>query len=153
MNELIKRMAAKHFAAVEELTLEQFEDALLGAIKSGDFMRHVEPSRGLQGLSYIPYREKMELKQEIERLKEIEWMYAEACSLVDQGKDIRKMEVPEILYRAEKELSQMNIPTLVWYHIKTDQIFTLIDLDRVFYCLYGDTSHGAWEDFILLGEL
>lgn len=32
------------------------------------------------------------------------WLYAEACAYMDQGKDIREIEVPEIIERACQEL-------------------------------------------------
>jgi len=34
------------------------------------------------------------------------WMYAEACSCMDMGLDIRKMEVPEIFERMKEELGE-----------------------------------------------
>lgn len=36
------------------------------------------------------------------------WFYAEACSLLDQGKDIRKENFPTMLERMEKDLSNEN---------------------------------------------
>lgn len=73
INDIIKEITLKHLAKVEELTKEQFEDALLGAIKSGDFVRCIQqdynPFKTMQGLSYIPYREKLELEARITKLQ------------------------------------------------------------------------------------
>lgn len=50
------------------------------------------------------------LEQEVERLERekalaIGWMYAEACTSLDKGEDIRQVEFPEIVDRLEKELA------------------------------------------------
>lgn len=54
----------EHAKKVEELTMEQFEDALLGAIKSGDFIRcvsRVDLHNMKQGVSYLLYKAKHDL--------------------------------------------------------------------------------------------
>tara|TARA_R100000951_G_scaffold101420_1_gene92932 strand:+ start:21903 stop:22262 length:360 start_codon:yes stop_codon:yes gene_type:complete len=74
VDKLIKELSKKHFEKVEELTVEQFEEALLGAIKSGDFIRcveHIMPDlHHAQGVIYVPYAQKMHLQARIKELEE-----------------------------------------------------------------------------------
>ena len=51
------------------------------------------------------YNELEELLKKV-RLQAIGWTWAEACCQLDDGKDPRKYEVPELLPRAEKDLTQ-----------------------------------------------
>lgn len=80
MDDIIKRIAKKHAEKVEEITVEQFEVCLLEAIRSGDFMRHVQnvhlhldkdgklTNDSRYAMTYVPYREKLELQ--LERLND-----------------------------------------------------------------------------------
>ena len=80
LNEHIKNIADKHAEKLEELTRDQFEECLLEAINSGDFMRHVQRSdiniskegsitnNSRYGMTYVPYREKVRLEKKIEEL-------------------------------------------------------------------------------------
>lgn len=74
IDKTIKEIARKHAGLVEQLTIEQFEDALVGAILSGDFVRCVQNDGGIslaQGMTYIPFRGNSELIAENARLKRI----------------------------------------------------------------------------------
>jgi len=73
VGKLIKELSKKHFEKIEELTVEQFENALLEAIKSGDFIRCVEhcvPNLyHAQGVIYVPFAQKLQLKARIDELE------------------------------------------------------------------------------------
>ena len=66
LSKLAEIMTEKHYEEVDTLTKKQFEDALIGAIKSGDFVNCISAgASGLaQGMIYIPYREKAQLLAE-----------------------------------------------------------------------------------------
>ena len=91
-NLLMEQVYNDYKVAESLLTLDQFKDALVGAIKSGDFLIHcmqdglrpeivpelsLEKTKegmslslvGYQGLSYIPYRNKRKLENKIEKLE------------------------------------------------------------------------------------
>ena len=73
VDKLLRELSKKHLEKIEELTVKQFEDALLGAIKSGDFIRCVEHcmpnSHHAQGVIYVPFAQKLSLQA---RIKELE---------------------------------------------------------------------------------
>jgi hypothetical protein len=81
IDEIIKSISEKYHKDVEEITIVQFEDALLGAIKSGDFLSHIQnvhieidksgrfSKEERRAMTYIPYREKCEMQEEICRLR------------------------------------------------------------------------------------
>lgn len=48
---------------------------------------------------------KLELYIEGVRMEAIGWAYSYACDALDKGKEIRTMEVPEIIERARKDLA------------------------------------------------
>ncbi len=48
---------------------------------------------------------KLEQYVEKERAEAIGWTYAEACTLADGGRDIRRVEVPSILSKAYQDLN------------------------------------------------
>lgn len=78
LKELGNKIHKEYLEKLESLSLEQFEDALIGAIKSGDFMLYVDKSYLInnnenticqkQGLSYLPNRKVIQLKSQIEYL-------------------------------------------------------------------------------------
>jgi hypothetical protein len=71
MNEYVKQLVDKYHKEVEALTKEQFEDALHGAIISGDFVRHVQGDPvQKQGMTYIPFREREHSKMRYEMLEQ-----------------------------------------------------------------------------------
>jgi hypothetical protein len=71
-DEFLKDVIRRHQIAVEQLTEQQFVEALKQAIASGDFQRHVriddirEPA---QSVVYVPYRDIEALKTELANLK------------------------------------------------------------------------------------
>lgn len=81
IDDIIRSIAEKYHKDIEEITIMQFEDALLGAIKSGDFLSHVQnvhieidksgrlSKEERRAMTYIPYRDKCELQEEINRLR------------------------------------------------------------------------------------
>ena len=54
------------------------------------------------------YNELEELLKKV-RLQAIGWTWAEACCQLDDGKDPRKYEVPELLPRAERDLTTKSV--------------------------------------------
>ena len=102
LNEHIKKLATKHAEKIEELTKDQFEECLLEAIESGDFMRHVQrcdikitkegeiTENSRYGMSYIPYREKVRLEKKIEELS-YEIYYLKRYGNTDFLKRINRM--------------------------------------------------------------
>lgn len=83
INQYVKEVVNKYSEQVEQLTKVQFEDALIGAIKSGDFVRHVQGfhiGEQKQGMTYIPFREKEYLKLKIEKLKRLILLTDESVS-------------------------------------------------------------------------
>lgn len=97
MQDFISETVANFHKKQEKLTKEQFTDCLNEAILSGDFVRHctqVESGyhEGIentlhgggefnisqkQGMTYVPYREKVRLVDENIRLKDILERYSE----------------------------------------------------------------------------
>lgn len=81
INNYVKEIARKHAEKTEEITKQQFENALVGAILSGDFQRCVTSlhydlnkdgkltAQQSQAMTYVPYREKARLECEIEKLQ------------------------------------------------------------------------------------
>jgi len=67
LDEAIRKVAEDHYQYVEDLTLEQFGDALIQALRSGDFMRVV--CVDAQSVIYRPYQEKQRLEARIAELE------------------------------------------------------------------------------------
>lgn len=94
--ELIENVFDTYLKNENTITIELFHDALIGAIKSGDFLKHVKDSprasingeilelRNYMGISYIPYRERLELESVIERLHEENRILRKKLSSVNQ---------------------------------------------------------------------
>lgn len=79
----IDEFISEYYSQIESLTKEQLRDAMLGAIKSGDFQRHIYniPFNEMkQGLSYIPYRDKLFLNQKIKDLLKLLFLTHEKVS-------------------------------------------------------------------------
>lgn len=91
MNDKVKNLAKTFFQKyakdLEKLTIQQFEDALVGAIKSGDFVRHVRGyyPNAKQGMSYIPYRDKHVLESKIIKLKRLLFLTDESVSDIEMN--------------------------------------------------------------------
>ena len=84
-DELLTKISEEFHSKVENMTVEQLKDALYGAVMSGDFEMHVQPVvqrfpsaindrhvviEQKQGVSYVPYREKLKLESKINKMKE-----------------------------------------------------------------------------------
>lgn len=66
----VEKLVEERSLAVEQLTKDQFVEALKQAIKSGDFQRLVSVD-GRQAVTYIPFREVEALKSRVSELEEI----------------------------------------------------------------------------------
>lgn len=71
LRKTIERLVAEKNIAVDNLTREQFAEAITQAIQCGDFTRCVVRDSDRQHVSYIPFRKEQELQAEIDRLNEI----------------------------------------------------------------------------------
>ena len=69
ISELCAKLQRSRMEFLEHLTETQFIAIITQMIKSGDFMRNVQGNKS--SLSYVPFREKEELENEIKRLKEV----------------------------------------------------------------------------------
>jgi hypothetical protein len=58
----IEEATAEAFKAQDKLTKEQFVEALMQAIKSGDFMKYVRVGDHAQAVVYLPYQREQELE-------------------------------------------------------------------------------------------
>lgn len=97
LSEISTQIFKKHQEAMEALTVEQFSELVEQAVKSGDFMRHVESGVfGKQGMTYIPFREKEEARIEKIALKSlVRYM---AGILID-GRELTSIEANYIAER------------------------------------------------------
>lgn len=106
IDQYIKKVAKKASKHTDELTEEQLEDAFLGAIKSGDFVKHVQglyPNQK-QGMSYIPYREKQYLQMKINKLKRLLFLTDKSVSFAEMN-ELTKLQINEFYktFPEEKE--------------------------------------------------
>ncbi len=73
MYDAVKRCAEKAFREKlriqNELTIEQFSEAVVQAVMAGDFLRVVTVGETSQQIVYMPYRERQGLIDEIDRLR------------------------------------------------------------------------------------
>tara|TARA_R110000868_G_C10972548_1_gene770445 strand:- start:29922 stop:30230 length:309 start_codon:yes stop_codon:yes gene_type:complete len=75
IEDIVKKLSLEHAKKIESITTDQFEDALIGAIKSGDFQICLQYDNNLntrtQGMTYIPFREVNRMKDEVNKLTHI----------------------------------------------------------------------------------
>lgn len=118
IDKYIKQLAEKFYGQIEELTREQFEEALRQAIESGDFMRFVVKDIGMQPLNgiavktavkYIPYAEKMKLDQRIKALEEERHIaYSVLCMAMNWAHDFDKTGDDRLLRAVTNVLVKMD---------------------------------------------
>ena len=117
MDDIVKKIAKKHAEKIEELTVEQFEQCLLEAIKSGDFTRHVQASHfhlnksgaltdnSRYAMTYAPYRDKLSLEFTIDTLQaklqtvqeKLQARQSDCMGRIDWNKGVDGMLVGELL--------------------------------------------------------
>jgi hypothetical protein len=69
----VEEAAEEAFKAQSTLTKEQFVEALMQAIKCGDFVRYVRAGDHAQQVVYLPFQREQELEGNVEQLEQ--WLY------------------------------------------------------------------------------
>lgn len=69
--DFFKEFARKHNLAVEQLTENQFAEAIRQMIACGDFIRYVQVNSGAQQVVYIPFAREQELQTKITELEKL----------------------------------------------------------------------------------